>query len=141
MNLKLLNHNYDNDFQVWSLKWKFLKPWSADKIENDHSKVSSSYSQNFDYFDNLKVGKITTPAAFTQTAGESSQKAKETSTAKPQNEFTDFPFISQANDISKIEFQAAKQANETIPSTISMGESNVRFGFLSILIMFYFVFY
>ena len=26
LNLKLLNHNYDNDFQVWSLKWKFLKP-------------------------------------------------------------------------------------------------------------------
>ena len=27
LNLKVvLNHNYDNDFQVWSLKWKFLKP-------------------------------------------------------------------------------------------------------------------
>ena len=87
------------------------------------------------------MSKATTFAALTQ--------EQETSSPKPQNDFTNFPFISHAipgTELPKIEFEAAKQVNETTASTISNGEQNVRLHVASnigssILIMLFIIFY
>ena len=81
------------------------------------------------------MGEVTMLPPLTQEPGRSA------TSSKPQNEFTDSPFISQAN-FEFQEFQATKQANETTPSTTSDGKPNVQLAsnivVLSTLIIFTF---